>query len=172
MSEFLNIPDNSIYIIGFNEFGLVKIGRSTNPKHRILKIAYELGSEANNIYISDPLETSFFIEKKCHEMLYPLLFGGFGESGIHKKELFKYSFKKAKWILLNLLNSEKLRLFYNDSFWENASCRHTLRPGMPGTEKYIKITSLLIGAGKLVKVRQYSGPGGETKRTIEFEVEI
>lgn len=56
------------------------------------------------------------------------------------------------------------------NFFSDCTVYKTLRPYDPGTAKYRGKASILVGPGKLVKVRHYKNQSGETRRTIEVEI--
>ena len=56
-------------------------------------------------------------------------------------------------------------------YWTKAKVTHSFRPWNNGTQKYKRIVAAFTGrSSNLVKVRHYSGPGGERKSTIEIVI--
>lgn len=68
----------------------------------------------------------------------------------------------------NSLNVDRKQV--KKSFYPYAEVVKTMRPFDPGTKKYRHKAAILVGAGKLVKVRRYKGSGNERRVTIEIEV--
>ena len=58
----------------------------------------------------------------------------------------------------------------NSNFFSDCTVYKTLRPYDPGAKKYRAKAAILVGPGKLVKVRHYRNPDGETRKTIEVEI--
>jgi len=58
----------------------------------------------------------------------------------------------------------------NPNFFNDATVYKTLRPYDEGTLKYRVKASILVGSGKLVKVRHYKNGNGEYRQTIEVEI--
>lgn len=77
---------NLLYVIE-NEYGLVKIGITDNPKSRFNTIQNTSGVPIINYYLSKPMKNNYDVEQRCHE--YFKKYNTFGEwyKGITFKEV-------------------------------------------------------------------------------------
>lgn len=66
--------------------------------------------------------------------------------------------------------NNSLYIAKKQSFYPGARVMNTLNPFDPGTAKYRHRASIMVGPGKLVKVRKYKGADGSRRVTIEVEV--
>jgi len=68
------------------------------------------------------------------------------------------------------MKNNSLHIAKKKSFYAGAKITNSLNPFDPGTAKYRHRAQVLVGSGKLVKVRKYQGGDGNKRTTIEVEI--
>ena len=105
-----------VYIIGFGNPEMVKIGVSNDPSKRIKNIICELKLTSFQIYISTLHTDPYCIENSCHKALSGFRVGGIGPTKKYKREVFEYTFEEAKKVLTDTIslykkNSARVRYY-------------------------------------------------------------
>jgi len=88
----------SIYVYGNPKSYKIKIGMSGNPKKRIIKFSKGIKKADRFLFYTEQVFLPEKIEKRIHNLLSKHSIGN---------EWFNYSFKKAKWIIKNMVASYK-----------------------------------------------------------------
>lgn len=60
----------------------------------------------------------------------------------------------------------------NKRFWPWAKCTNSIGRMDPGAQKYRHKFDVMFGPGKFIRIRHYSGPDGDRRKTVEIEIEL